>query len=216
MNEKLIKNEHWENEIWGMWEEIDKQYDNINFLDVIWEMSLTAFDKPREIQVVVDNNNMLFMNFGTPGFVDFMGKEDALVNELAKPLTLPIKCWIHTHPFGSAYFSHTDWTTIRTWMPLMNSAIVLGDNERMLWEKGNETHTIFFKNYDIPQLNSAQLTLDDFTIDETQITDELVKDLEELEKEYLYAVTAGDNDALTIINSQLYNLKLKLKKLGEE
>ena len=162
MNEEIIKNLEWEYYIWEMWQEADKQYDNVNFLDMIWEMSLTAFDKPREIQVVVDNNDMLFMNFGTSGFVDFMGKENDLVNEFDKPLTLPIKCWIHTHPFGSAYFSHTDWTTIRTWSPLMNSAIVLGDNEKMLWEKDNEIHTVFFKNCDIPEWDTKQLTIDDY------------------------------------------------------
>ena len=53
-------------------------------------------------------------------------------------MKLPIKCWIHTHPFGQAYWSGTDWGTINkwrsanedgTWMNLMKSAIVLGDNQ---------------------------------------------------------------------------------------
>ena len=44
-------------------------------------------------------------------------------------MKLPIKCWIHTHPFGEAFFSHTDWTTLDTWKPMMESAIVLGNNQ---------------------------------------------------------------------------------------
>ena len=35
------------------------------FLETIWQMSMTAFDKPREVQVVIDNNDKLFISFGT-------------------------------------------------------------------------------------------------------------------------------------------------------
>ena len=119
------------------------------FLDTIWEMSLTAFDKPREVQVVIDSNNNLFISFGTPGFVSFRNQEDELYGEEGnprQPMKLPIKCWIHTHPFGTAYFSGTDWNTIRTWEMLMDSAIVLGDNQRMLWTKERGEHTVFYRN----------------------------------------------------------------------
>ena len=51
---------------------------------------------------------------------------------------MPIKCWIHTHPFGKAYFSGTDWNTINTYEPIMDSAIVLGGTERMTWIKGKD------------------------------------------------------------------------------
>ena len=100
----------------GNWkEEIEKAWQNPNsgqpfdthneeFLDVIWEMSLTPFDIPREIQVVVDSNDILYMDFGTPGYVDF--------NTVPVGMTLPVKCWIHTHPFGQAYFSGTDTDTM--------------------------------------------------------------------------------------------------------
>ena len=59
-------------------------------------------------------------------FVDFK-------NENTTGMKLPIRCWIHTHPFGSAYFSGTDMKTINTWKTLMASAIVLGDNQHQTW-----------------------------------------------------------------------------------
>ena len=71
-----------------------------NFLDTIWEMSLTAFDIPREVQVVVDGKMNIHISAGDPGFVWF--------KEPPMGMTLPIECWIHTHPFGKAYFSGTD------------------------------------------------------------------------------------------------------------
>ena len=82
-------------------------------LDTIWEMSLTAFDIPREVQVVVDGKMNLHISAGDPGFVWF--------KEPPMGMTLPIKCWIHTHPFGRAYFSGTDWNTVNIWQK--NNAI---------------------------------------------------------------------------------------------
>ena len=109
----------------------------IGFLEVIWRMSLTAFDKPREVQVVIDNDNKLFMSFGTFSFVDFK-------NENVTGMKLPLKCWIHTHPFGSAYFSGTDMRTINTWKSVMLSAIVLGDNEHQTWMNAKPNEAIHY------------------------------------------------------------------------
>ncbi len=97
-----------------------------NFHSMIWEMSLTAFDKPREVQVVIDKNDKLFISVGNPGFVSFDGQEESL-----EGMQMPLKEWIHTHPFGSAYFSGTDLRTIAIWERYLDSATVLGDNERM-------------------------------------------------------------------------------------
>jgi hypothetical protein len=113
------------------------------FLDTIWEMSLTAFDIPREVQVVIDANANLFISFGTPSFVSFMNQEDEL--HTSEPMTLPIDCWIHTHPFGMAYFSGTDWSTIKTWEHIMGHAIVLGDNQMMEWKKGMGDQSLFYQ-----------------------------------------------------------------------
>jgi len=118
---------------------VPNQY-NQNFLDMIWEMSLTAFNFPREVQVVIDSKDDLYMSFGTGGYVDFP-------SVMQGGMKLPIKCWIHTHPFGQAYFSGTDWKTIKTWQSKMQSAIVLGNNQHMVWKKEN-THTVFYRRDD--------------------------------------------------------------------
>ena len=99
---------------------------NIHFYAKIWEMSQTAFDKQREVQVVIDKNEKLFISVGNPGFVSFDGQEETL-----KGMTIPLREWIHTHPFGSAYFSATDLKTISMWEPLLEAATVLGDKELM-------------------------------------------------------------------------------------
>ena len=141
----LILNGYWREEIEQAFENgealkslfIDKNPRG-KFLEKIWEMSQTAFDSPREIQVVIDSNNKLFMDFGTASFVDF-SKEDNL-----KGMKLPIRCWIHTHPFGKAFFSNTDMRTINTWKTLMVSAIVLGNNEHQTWMQSRPNEAMHY------------------------------------------------------------------------
>ena len=143
----------WEQQIRDAWAEGGLVFTDDGFLDTIWEMSLTAFDIPREVQVVIDGKMNLFISAGDPGFV--------WCKEPPMGMTLPIECWIHTHPFGKAYFSSTDWSTIRTWEPVMNYAIVLGDNESMEWIKGEE-QTVFYQKVDIPDFVFGQQSqLDD-------------------------------------------------------
>lgn len=132
-SEEVIRQPNWKREIEWSFNEgraLKSIFMDVNprgdFLETIWQMSLTAFDKPREVQVVVDNNNNLFISYGTFSFVDFQ-------NEDVIGMKLPIKCWIHTHPFGSAYFSGTDMRTINTWKTIMLSAIVLGEDEHQTW-----------------------------------------------------------------------------------
>ena len=159
LNEELIViNGNWKEEIEMMWDE-DNGYNtrDDNFLDMIWEMSLTAFDIPREVQVVVDNNNKLYISVGTPGFVWF--------ETPPLGLKLPLKCWIHAHPFGKAYFSGTDWRTIRTWEPVLNEAIVLGGSEWMIWFKGDE-HTCFYQKVEIPDFDNYQTLIKDWNGEE--------------------------------------------------
>lgn len=87
------------------------------FLSEIWKAS-TEILPELEVQVVIDDNDRLHISSGTAGYVDF--KVDPV------GMKLPIKCWIHTHPFGSAYFSGTDISTVSIWEPMMKSAIVVG------------------------------------------------------------------------------------------
>jgi len=86
-----------------------------------------------EVQVVIDANNRAHISSGSAGYVSFL-KEP-------KKMKLPVKCWFHTHPFGSAYFSGTDWNTVNTWNLVMEKAYVIGGDEHYgFWEntKPNE------------------------------------------------------------------------------
>jgi hypothetical protein len=94
------------------------------FLEEIWKAS-TEILPHLEVQVVIDDNNKLFISSGSPSYVDFQ------INPVG--MKLPIKCWIHTHPFGMAYWSGIDWRTIDTWRPMMKKAIVLGNDQRGIW-----------------------------------------------------------------------------------
>ena len=127
----IILNGNWKEEIEEVWNKngMDNLFseDRNDFLAKIWEMSLEAFDSPREIQVIIDDNDRLFMSFGTYGYVSW-NEGDKL-----EGMKLPLKCWIHTHPFGRAYFSGTDKKTIDIWKPRLRSAIVLGLHEHQTW-----------------------------------------------------------------------------------
>ena len=61
----------WEQQIRDAWAEGGLVFTDDGFLDTIWEMSLTAFDIPREVQVVIDGKMNLFISAGDPGFVWF-------------------------------------------------------------------------------------------------------------------------------------------------
>tara|TARA_A100001201_G_C4044697_1_gene187792 strand:+ start:49 stop:609 length:561 start_codon:yes stop_codon:yes gene_type:complete len=151
---------HWEDRIRRIWESILKlgitpnfgnpdTYVENTFLSEIWHMSTQAFDIPREIQVVVDSNDRLHISVGTPGFVEF--KIDPI------GMKLPIKCWIHTHPMGKAYFSGTDWRTLKTWKPMMETAIVLGDNEYWAYTLESEiVKTVRFATLTPPKVGEEE------------------------------------------------------------
>lgn len=99
-------------------------YQRNAFYAKIWEMSQVAFDIPREVQVVTDDNDKLFISVGSPGFVSFDGQEEVL-----RGMKLPLDLWVHTHPSGDAYFSDRDFKTINIWHTKLNQAVVLGNKE---------------------------------------------------------------------------------------
>ena len=103
---------------------IDAYYEHgMNIEDLffhIWYASTEILPK-LEVQVVIDSNDAIHISSGSAGYVDFQ------ISPIG--MKLPIKCWIHTHPFGSAYFSGTDWKTVNTWLPVMEEAYVLGGEE---------------------------------------------------------------------------------------
>ena len=90
---------------------------HLEFQETIWRASTETLPN-LEVQVVIDGKNNCFVSTGSPGFVDFF--------EPPIGMSLPIRCWIHTHPFGAAYFSGTDIRTVSIWEPNMECAYVLG------------------------------------------------------------------------------------------
>lgn len=109
---------------------IDVAMHNLEFHDRIWEAS-TVILPNLEVQVVIDGKNNCFVTTGSSGYVEFGMKPPV-------GMSLPIRCWIHTHPFGSAYFSGTDIRTVSIWQPTMNCAYVLGgEGHYGFWEQSN-------------------------------------------------------------------------------
>ena len=121
--------EHLKENIQQSFREQEYNFESEYFHIVIWEVSTTLLGE-KEVSVIVDRDSKLFISKGTRSFVDY---ED----ENVAGMTIPLKCWIHTHPFGAAYFSDTDWRTINIQKPILESAIVLGDHEKMKWYKLN-------------------------------------------------------------------------------
>ena len=89
--------------------------------DAIWYAS-TEILPSLEVQAVIDSRNNIYVSTGTPGYVDYLTIDPSTLIGMK----LPIRCWVHTHPFGSAYFSGTDWRTISIWKENMYCAYVLG------------------------------------------------------------------------------------------
>tara|TARA_R110002012_G_scaffold3177_1_gene14835 strand:- start:2224 stop:2763 length:540 start_codon:yes stop_codon:yes gene_type:complete len=110
----------------------------LELFDVIWHASTVILPK-LEVQVIIDSNDKIFVSTGTAGYVDF--KIDPV------GMKLPIKCWIHTHPFGRAYFSGTDISTVSIWEPLMKEAYVLGgEGHYGYWSQEAPTKLEIFHN----------------------------------------------------------------------
>jgi len=118
----------------------DGDWSAVAFHNSIWEAS-TKILNGLEVQVVVDGKDRLHISFGSPGFVSFK------VQPLG--MSLPVKCWIHTHPFGSAYFSGTDWNTVGKWEPLMHNAIVLGGiGHYGIWNNKHPKQLDIYRNFE--------------------------------------------------------------------
>ena len=105
------------------------------FLTSIWKTSVDELEGI-EVMVIIDNKDDLYISSGTSSLVSFKYHEDELIN--GNKMELPIKCCIHTHPSGRAYFSETDWMTINAWKSVMNSCIVLGNNEYLAYNVKSE------------------------------------------------------------------------------
>ena len=111
----------------------EKVFHALDFHKAIWEAS-TIILPHLEVQVVIDAKNDCFVSTGSAGFVDF--------GSIPKGMRMPVKCWIHTHPFGSAYFSGTDIRTVTIWEQLMESAYVLGGLGHFGWWENSKPNQL--------------------------------------------------------------------------
>ena len=96
----------------------DMAFGSLSFHAAIWYASKEILPS-LEVQVVIDSNNKCFVTTGSSGYVEF-GMQPPI------GMKTPVRCWIHTHPFGSAYFSGTDIRTVGIWQSMMECAIVIG------------------------------------------------------------------------------------------
>ncbi len=119
---------------------------SLDLHDAIWYASseiLPGF----EVQAVIDSKNDIYVSTGTSGYVDYLTIDPSTLIGMK----LPIKCWIHTHPFGAAYFSGTDWRTINIWGENMDCAYVLGSQMSTkghygFWSKDNKNELSIYEN----------------------------------------------------------------------
>lgn len=136
LNERYcdIAPEVWQKEIHEVWRSLlfrgEDNPRNPRFLEAIWHASTVILPK-LEVSVIVDRDGKLFLNRGSPGFVDYRG-----VN--LQGMKIPLQSWIHTHPFGMAFWSGTDRNTLRNWKFMLEEATVLGNGERLTWVKEND------------------------------------------------------------------------------
>ena len=126
-----IEPEVWQKEIKEVWRHLsfkgEDDPSDERFIEAIWNASKNILPG-LEISVIIDRDGSLFMNSGSPGYVDYGGV-------MVAGMKIPIKCWIHTHPFGSAFWSGTDTNTLRNWRPILDQAIVIGNQEYLKWDK---------------------------------------------------------------------------------
>jgi len=123
-------------EMWLCDEDVEAE----GFFEAIWYAS-TEILPALEVQVVIDGNNNCHVTTGSSGYVEFGMKPPV-------GMKLPIKCWIHTHPFGSAYFSGVDWNTVNTWENLMQEAYVLGGVEHYGYWTNKKPNLLMIKDED--------------------------------------------------------------------
>ena len=94
-----------------------------------------------------DLSHVAFGNISS-GYVEFGMKPPV-------GMTLPIRCWIHTHPFGSAYFSGVDIKTVSTWQSLMECAYVIGgDGHYGYWEQETPNQLEILRNYRVERIQT--------------------------------------------------------------
>ena len=79
----------------------------------VWEI---ADSMGREVSILIDRRNMVFVDVGTAGRVNLNPPEGSEV---------PFRLWVHTHP-RDAYWSSTDRDSLAHYSMLLDEALVLG------------------------------------------------------------------------------------------
>jgi hypothetical protein len=122
--------------------EVDDEpiYKEKDFFNAIWHAS-TEILPALEVQVVIDGKDNCYVTTGSSGYVEF-GMQPPV------GMSLPIKCWIHTHPFGAAYFSGVDWGTVNIWKSLMQEAYVLGGVEHYGYWNNSQPNLLMIRYLD--------------------------------------------------------------------
>jgi len=106
------------------------------FLTAIWKMSNDVLEG-KEVHVIVDGKDDLYISSGLPVFVSFEWHEDELTN--GAPMSIPIKSYIRTGTYGlPASLDENDWRTVRSGSGILDSYIVLGNNEYLVMRTKNE------------------------------------------------------------------------------
>lgn len=135
---------------WKEKEQVDlTTFSSSRFFNAIWHAS-TEILPALEVQVVIDGKNNCYVTTGSSGYVEFGMKPPVGMN-------LPINCWIHTHPFGSAYFSGVDIRTVSNWQPLMKEAFVLGGWEYDHyghWQQSNPKQLKIYRNAEVERIQT--------------------------------------------------------------
>jgi hypothetical protein len=95
------------------------------------ELWLLADKMGKEVSVLLDSENRVWVDIGTRGRV-----------VLTPPIgsTIPYKLWIHTHP-RDAYWSATDLNTIASHSFILERAIVLGFNHMKVAQRQDSQPT---------------------------------------------------------------------------
>ena len=81
----------------------------------LWNL---AYSLGREVSVLFDSEDKVWVDVGTYGQVRLAPPEGAII---------PFKLWIHTHPWD-AYWSSTDLDSLMQFSGILNEAIVLGND----------------------------------------------------------------------------------------
>lgn len=87
----------------------------------------------REVSILIDAKGEVFVDWGGPGLVPLSPPVGAKI---------PFRLWVHTHPFGFAYWSGTDQRSLSQAPLILDNAWVMGKNGVLSSTCMPDAHTI--------------------------------------------------------------------------